>query len=75
MKRWWSAAILAAGLAAFSGCATFSFKAGASPDTMAADERACRASAGDPGFVECMRERGWYVTGGAAAASPVASGA
>lgn len=47
-----------------AGCASVTFKPGASADTAAADERACRAaSADDAAFAACMRERGYYVGG------------
>ncbi|HYD47549.1 MAG TPA: hypothetical protein VEB21_04345 [Terriglobales bacterium] len=47
-----------------AGCATVSFKRGASPDVMSADERACRKqTSGEHDFRRCMRERGLYVTG------------
>jgi len=59
-------------LALLAGCATVSFKPGASPQAMEADERACReASRGEASFTECMRNRGWYMRGtGAAEAAP-----
>lgn len=70
MKRWWSELILAAGLAALAGCGmVMSFKPGAGPDRMAADEHAC-GQAGDEGFVECMRNLGWYMSGGEIGSSP-----
>lgn len=59
-------------LAVLAGCgASISFKRGAAPDAMSADERACRdASSGDAGYLQCMRSRGWTVieTGGQNAA-------
>ena len=49
-------------LTLLAGCATVTFKRGASPDAMAADERACRnAGTDEAAFVECMRNRGWFV--------------
>src|SRR5262245_30148191 len=49
-------------LALFAGCATVTFKRGASPGAMTADERACRASnSDDADYVTCMRNRGWFV--------------
>jgi len=52
------------------GCATVTFKRGASPGDMSADEVDCRARGGDDArFVACMRERGWMVVGGAAQAA------
>lgn len=47
-----------------AGCPTVSFKAGASPERMQADEHAC-GQGGDEGFVQCMRNLGYYVTDGA----------
>lgn len=41
------------------GCASYSFKRGASPDSMAADELVCRAPQED--FHSCMRDRGWFI--------------
>jgi hypothetical protein len=62
--------------AALAGCVTVSFKRGASPDAMAADERACRdATTGEAAYVDCMRERGWFMAGAAAAARPAETGA
>jgi hypothetical protein len=47
-----------------AGCASVTFKRGASPEAMASDERACRNStADDAAFVECMRSRGWFMSG------------
>ena len=42
-----------------TGCASYSFKRGASPDAMAADEQVCRAAQED--FHSCMRDRGWFI--------------
>jgi hypothetical protein len=42
-----------------SGCASYSFKRGASPDAMAADEKSCRQP--KEVFHTCMREKGWSV--------------
>ena len=45
-----------------AGCGSVTFKRGAGPDSMAADERSCRAAGPDEaGFAACMRERGWFV--------------
>ena len=40
-------------------CASYTFKRGASPGDMAADEAACRAT--EQVFHECMRNRGWFI--------------
>jgi hypothetical protein len=55
--------ILIVGLmAVLAGCGSVTFKRGAGPDSMAADERRCRAAAADEaGFAACMREGGWFV--------------
>ena len=51
-------------LAALAGCATLTFKRGASPGDMAAAETACRSeNPEEAAYVECMRNRGWFVTG------------
>lgn len=72
MKRPWSDVSCAAGLAMLTGCgAMLTFKPGASPGNMATDERACREG-GDAGFVECMRDRGWYVKDTSTEPTPVA---
>ena len=55
-------------LALLAGCATVTFKRGASPGAMAAAEHACRSTSTDESaYAECLRERGWYVTGTGAA--------
>ena len=59
-----STVVLFAALATLSACATLSFKPGAGPDRMSADEHAC-GQAGDEGFVECMRNLGYYMSDGA----------
>ena len=48
-------------LVSLAGCgASISFKRGASPDAMSADERTCReGGGGDAAFLQCMRDRGW----------------
>lgn len=49
-------------VALLAACGDVTFKRGAGPGAMAADERSCRASApDDAGFAACMRERGWFV--------------
>jgi len=54
--------------AALAGCATFSFKPGANPVSIAEDEASCRkAGDSDLAFRDCMRERGWFISGGTAA--------
>ena len=49
-----------------AGCgATMSYKRGAGPDAMQADEQACRGTAAAiESYVDCMRARGWAVRGG-----------
>lgn len=49
-----------------AGCgATMSYKRGAGPDAMQADEQACRGTAAAlESYVACMRARGWTVRGG-----------
>jgi len=67
-------------LVALAGCASVTFKRGASPDSMRAAERACRSStSGKAAYVACMRERGFFASGaepatrgGAAAVTHVA---
>ena len=55
-------AILFTVLVACGGCATVTFKPGASPEAMAADERACRsANTDEADYVECMKARGAFV--------------
>ncbi len=67
MKNRSSALLLAVLL---SGCATVTFKAGATPTTMADDEKTCReGEVDDAAFVQCMRKKGWYVAGGASEAA------
>lgn len=65
-----AAALFAFLCALGSGCASVSFKRGASADALGADERACRAETkSEAAFAECMRKRGVYVRGGSAAES------
>lgn len=53
-----------------AGCASVTFKRGATPSTMAADESRCRkADPADSAFRACMRDKGWFVAGGADAAT------
>jgi hypothetical protein len=53
-------------IALLAGCATITFKPGAQPNAMADDESACHAAnQSNAGYVECMRSRGWFVTGAA----------
>ena len=40
-------------------CGSYTFKRGASPGDMAADESACRGT--EQVFHECMRKRGWFI--------------
>lgn len=57
-----------------AGCTSVTFKRGATPTTMAADESRCRkADPADRAFRACMREKGWFVAGGSAAASSTAA--
>ena len=52
------------GIALLAGCATVTFKRGASSGAMTADEQACRAATtDDAAYVECLRDRGWLVSG------------
>jgi hypothetical protein len=47
------------------------FKRGATPGTMATDEDACRSTNSDEAaFAECLRQRGWLVTGAGTTAAP-----
>lgn len=63
-----TAVVIASTLVA--GCASVTFKRGATPTTMAADERRCHnADPADAAFRACMREQGWFVAGGSDAAS------
>ncbi len=57
---WLVVAILLAG-----GCASVTFKRGASPGAMSADESACggRETAEPAAFRQCMKDRGWFVAG------------
>ncbi len=58
--------LCAVSLGALTGCGSVSmeFKRGASPDAMATDEAACRdATTGEFAYLDCMRGRGWFVTG------------
>jgi len=67
--------LLASLQAMLAGCATVTFRRGAQPEAMLADERACRADGADEAaFVECMRRRGWTVatTGLTTSSAPVA---
>jgi len=58
-----------------AGCASLTFKRGASPEALRSDERACRAeSSDDAGYGECMRDRGAFVAG-AAGMAPGGDGA
>jgi len=60
----WCHAVLL-GLSVLAGCATVTFKRGASPEAIAADERACRAAnPQEAAYVECMRRHDSYVSGG-----------
>jgi hypothetical protein len=55
------------GLLWLTGCATVTFKRGAGPGAMAADEDACRhTSADETAYTQCLRDRGWFVAGKAA---------
>lgn len=55
--------VIASALAA--GCTSVTFKRGATPTTMAADESRCRkADPADTAFRACMRDKGWFVAGG-----------
>lgn len=56
-------ALLTAALA--GGCASVTFKRGASPGAMTADEQACggREAADAAAFRQCMQDRGWFVAG------------
>ncbi len=54
--------VLSCALLMIAGCASVSFKRGASPEAMSADEEACRQAGGDEAaYVECMQKRGFYV--------------
>jgi hypothetical protein len=72
---------LAIALVSLSGCgSSVTFKRGATPDTMADAEAACRAGAAAEGarYADCMRERGWFVAtlaDGAGTAAPDEPGA
>ena len=60
--------VIAPALALLDGCGTVTFKRGASSGAMEADERACRdATTNEAAYVECMRDRGWYIGGAGAA--------
>jgi len=53
-----------------AGCTSVTFKRGATPTTMAADESRCRnADPADAAFRACMRDKGWFVAGGSDAAT------
>ncbi len=55
-------ALVMAGILSLPGCASVTFKAGASPGKMAADESACRERSEDEAaYVLCMRDLGWFV--------------
>lgn len=57
-------ALAALSLLSLAGCATISFKPGASSSSMSADEQSCRKQNPDEAaYVACMRERGWYIAG------------
>lgn len=59
------AVVVAVLLAMGSGCTSVTFKRGASPTTMAADETACREdNATEDTYRSCMRDNGWFVAGG-----------
>lgn len=64
--RWVAlAALLVLSAVVLAGCAGATFKRGASPDSIAADERACREkTATDEEYADCMRERGYVVSSG-----------
>lgn len=69
MKRVTLASILAAGIFAAAGCAnlTASFKPGANPVSTVEDEAEClKAGDSDLAFRDCMRDRGWYISGDSA---------
>lgn len=55
--------LVAMSLALLVGCSSVTFKRGASPTTMADDERACRAENGSEkaAYRTCMRDRGWFI--------------
>ena len=55
--------LVAMSLALLLGCSSVTFKRGASPTTMADDERACRAENGSEkaAYRTCMRDRGWFI--------------
>lgn len=56
---------LALAIVLAGGCASVTFKRGASPGAMTADESACggRETADPAAFRQCMKERGWFVAG------------
>lgn len=66
------ALVIASALVA--GCSSVTFKRGATPTTMATDERRCRKeNPADGAFRACMRDQGWFVAGGADATPTPAS--
>ena len=68
------AAIVAVVLALGSGCTSVTFKRGASPTAMAADETGCREdNAAEDAYRRCMRDNGWFVAGGASSAASSAT--
>ena len=74
LRRRRYAAIVAVVLALGSGCTSVTFKRGASPTTMAADETACREdNAAEDAYRRCMRDNGWFVAGGASSAASSAT--
>jgi len=66
VSRWVALSALLVLIApALAGCAGATFKRGASPDSIAAAERACREkTATDEEYAGCMRERGYVVSSG-----------
>ncbi|MEE3329403.1 MAG: hypothetical protein VX246_00920 [Myxococcota bacterium] len=59
------AALLVLSAVALAGCAGATFKRGASPGSIAADERACREkTATEKEYADCMRERGYVTSSG-----------
>lgn len=58
-------ALLVLSAVVLAGCAGATFKRGASPDSIAADERACREkTATEEEYADCMRERGYVTSSG-----------
>ena len=66
VSRWAAlAALLVLSAVSLAGCAGATFKRGASPGSIAADERACREkTATEEEYADCMRERGYVVSSG-----------